>query len=125
MDTNDIEPYTDEVKTTKPLKRFGCQSLPLPKICSISKDCLTLTCRVNFLKKSIILTFGINKCDNPVSLGARIQIPKLGLDLKKTLSSNTLFPIPQFGYTFGIVKAGVFLKATIVPKKENLVLQVR
>ena len=105
---------------------FACTNLKLsPPLCTISSDCLTITCSLAFAGQGVKLKFTINKCDNPVSLTAGVEVPTLNVKWSHKLRTGARIAIPGYSVNLGVIEGGVFLVVKIYPKRGKLALKVR
>ena len=102
----------------------SCKAMKLPPICSITEDCLKITCRVKFLKKQLIFGVTIDNCNKPPSITVHVQVPHTRIGLVKTVRSSQQIPVPGFGFTLRGAKGGVFVDIRIRPAGTGLSVEV-
>ena len=106
------------------VKPRTCKNLMLPKVCSISDDCLNLKCVISFAGKRAAMEFVLSKQCNPLSLTASIQVPAARVNWRYKLVSGKLVQLPGFGFKKGAINGGVFVKVVLQPAGEEMKLKV-
>jgi len=95
-------------------------STTLGNRCSISDDCSKTTCKMDFVEKPITLTLEVNKCDDPVSVTA-----KMG-GWSHTYTSDDIVEVPGFTATLpSFLSAGVYVQVALTPNGDELRLTVK
>ena len=118
-------PTSGENSKKPPSAQMGpCANMKLPKICTISGDCLKIECNLKFAGQTVALTFSINKCEKPISLEAKVTVKSLNIKWQQKMKGGSIFPIPGYGVNVGVMKAGVFLQVGLEPKGNKLALMV-
>ncbi|XP_078381528.1 uncharacterized protein LOC144664301 [Oculina patagonica] len=91
----------------KPLLKLNgtCENSPetVDKGCSISADCTKLTCKMDFVGKTVIFTLKVNECDG-VSATVGINVPDLNINWSHTFTSDGIIAIP--GFTVSMTSIG-------------------
>lgn len=64
--------------------------------CSVNDDCTKITCSEEFANQDITLTLEIDKCGDPVTVTARVQVPDLRIDWSHEYSSDDIVAVPGF-----------------------------
>lgn len=94
--------------------------------CSISDDCSTITCKMDFVEKPITLTLEVNKCDDPVSVTAKMDVPDLYITWSHTYTSDDIVAVPGFTASLpSVVSAGVYVQVALTPDGDKLRLTVK
>jgi hypothetical protein len=101
-----------------------CSNVRLPSICGITPDCLQMSCSLKFIGQRISLSFGINKCDNPITLSASVHIPALNIKWSRKMKSGMLLSIPGYGVSVGGINGGVLIEVLLKSVRSSLFLQV-
>lgn len=88
--------------------------------CSLSDDCSTITCKMDFVKKPITFKLKINKCDDPVTVTASMNVPDLDITWSHTYSGDDKIPVPGFSVPVG----GVYVQVDLTNNGDTLHLKV-
>ncbi|KAL9965750.1 hypothetical protein ACROYT_G029592 [Oculina patagonica] len=104
----------------------SCPDASLGDGCSISEDCSKITCKMDFVDKPITLTLKVNKCDDPVSVTASMDVPDLYITWSHTYTSDDIVAVPGFTASLhGLVSAGVYVQVGFTPNGDELHLKVK
>lgn len=105
----------------------SCGSTTLGDGCSMSDDCSTITCQTNFVNKPITLKLKVNKCDDPVSVTASMDVPDLYISWSHTYTSDDIVEVP--GFTASVpglpISAGVYVQVSLTPNGDKLEITVK
>lgn len=105
----------------------SCGGLSLGDGCSISDDCSTITCQTNFVEKPITLKLKVNKCEDPVSVTASMDVPDLYISWSHTYTSDDIVEVP--GFTASVpglpISAGVYVQVSLTPNGDELKITVK
>ncbi|KAL9965747.1 hypothetical protein ACROYT_G029589 [Oculina patagonica] len=94
--------------------------------CSISDDCSTITCKMDFVDKPITFKLEVNKCDDPVSVTASMDVPDLYITWSHTYTSDDIVEVPGFTASLpGVISAGVYVQVGLTPNDDDLRLTVK
>ncbi|KAM7432359.1 hypothetical protein ABFA07_017191 [Porites harrisoni] len=119
-DRQDIEPNS--------ISEVGGCSGSSPTVgdgCTLSDDCSTITCKMDFVKKPITFKLKINKCDDPVTVTASMDVPDLDITWSHTYSSNDKIAVPGFSVSLPpIFSAGVYVQIDFTNNGDTLHLKV-
>lgn len=101
-------------------------SLNLGDGCSMSDDCSTVTCNMNFADQQITFKLEVNKCDDPVSATASMNVPDLGITWSHTYTSNDIVAVPGFTVSLpSIFSAGVYVQVDLSDDGSNINMKVK
>lgn len=96
--------------------------------CSLSDDCSTITCNMDFVKEPITFKLKINKCDSPVSVTASMDVPDLDITWSNTYTSDDIVEVPGFTASLPEISfsAGVYVQVEFTNNDDtdNLNLKV-
>ncbi|XP_020602955.1 uncharacterized protein LOC110041976 [Orbicella faveolata] len=94
--------------------------------CTISDDCSTITCKMDFVDKPITFKLKVNKCDDPVSVTATMDVPDLHITWSHTYTSDDIVAVPGFTASLpSFFSAGVYVQVAVTPKSDELRLTVK
>ncbi|XP_078381668.1 uncharacterized protein LOC144664428 isoform X3 [Oculina patagonica] len=94
--------------------------------CSISADCSTITCKMDFVDEPITFKLKVNKCDDPVSVTASMDVPDLYITWSHTYTSDDIVEVPGFTASLpGVISAGVYVQVGLTPNDDDLRLTVK
>ncbi|XP_078381670.1 uncharacterized protein LOC144664428 isoform X5 [Oculina patagonica] len=94
--------------------------------CSISADCSTITCKMDFVDEPITFKLKVNKCDDPVSVTASMDVPDLFITWSHTYTSDDIEEVPGFTASVpGVVSAGVYVQVGLTSNDDELRLTVK
>lgn len=95
--------------------------------CSVNDDCTKITCSQSFENQDITLSLEIDKCDDPVTVTARMQVPDLGIDWSHKYSSDDIVAVP--GFTAKVpglpVSGGVYVQIQLSSDSGSLNMKVK
>ncbi|XP_078381676.1 uncharacterized protein LOC144664433 isoform X2 [Oculina patagonica] len=98
-----------------------CKSMDLPGDCSITADCLKITCSADFGGKTTTLTGTINRCDEPVTVTINVKIKGEDIDWTHVFTSGDELAVPGLGIDVkNIAKAGMFIRVTVEPEEDGM-----
>nr|XP_058947747.1 uncharacterized protein LOC131775651 [Pocillopora verrucosa] len=129
MDKSEIELLIrreiEDKQTTQVSSFYGKSTLR--DGCSVSDDYSTITCAANFVKKLITLKLKVNKCHDPISVTASVDVPVLRISRSHTYTSDDIIKIPRFtasvpGFS---VSAGLYVQVSLTPNGDKLKLTVK
>ncbi|KAM7432350.1 hypothetical protein ABFA07_017187 [Porites harrisoni] len=101
-------------------------SQTLDEGCTISDDCSTITCKMNFVEKPITFKLKINKCDEPVTVTASMNVPDLRVTWSHTYTSDDIIEVPGFTVSLpSIFSAGVYVQVQLKDNGDRLHLKVK
>ncbi|XP_068732609.1 uncharacterized protein [Montipora capricornis] len=113
--------------TTADFSRGYCSGSPSSRInlgdgCSMSDDCSTLTCNMNFADQQIItFKLEVKKCDDPVSVTASMNVPDLDITWSHSYTSNDIVAVPGFTVSLpSIFSAGVYVQVDLSDDGSNI-----
>ncbi|XP_078381678.1 uncharacterized protein LOC144664435 [Oculina patagonica] len=94
--------------------------------CSISDDCSTITCKMDFVYEPITFKLEINKCDDPVSVTASMDVPDLSITWSHTYTDDDIVEVPGFNASLpAVVSAGVYVQVELTANDDELHLTVK
>lgn len=94
--------------------------------CSISDDCSKITCKMDFVDKPITFTLEVNKCDDPVSVTAKMDVQDLDITWSHTYTSDDIVAVPGFTVSLpSFLSAGVYVQVALTPNGDKLRLTVK
>lgn len=101
-------------------------SQTLSEGCSIGDDCSTITCDMNFVETPITFKLKVNKCDDPVSVTALLDVPDLqNVKWSHTYNSDDIVKVPGFITFFpSILFADVYVQVALKSNEDRLYLEV-
>lgn len=103
----------------------GMSQTQLSEGCSISDDCSTITCNMNFVDEPITFKLKVNKCDEPVTVTASMDVPDLGVTWSHTYTSDDIIEVPGFTVSLpSIFSAGVYVQVGLTDNGDQLHLKV-
>lgn len=103
----------------------GMSQTQLSEGCSISDDCSTITCNMNFVDEPITFKLKVNKCDEPVTVTASMDVPDLGVTWSHTYTSDDIIEVPGFTVSLpSIFSAGVYVQVGLTDNGDRLHLKV-
>lgn len=106
-------------------KNDQCLDMELPGDCSITADCLKITCKEKFVGKNAVVTVSLNRCDEPVTVSINVKMEEEGIDWTHVFTSGDEFSVPGWSFDLkGVGKAGLFVKVLLEPKDDKLTLKV-
>jgi len=89
--------------------------------CSISDDCSTVTCKMDFVDKPITFKLKVNKCDEPVTVTASMDVPDLDITWSHTYTSDDIIEVPGFTVSLpSIFSAGVYVQVGLTNNGDRL-----
>lgn len=93
----------------------------------MSDDCSTITCKTNFVEKPITLKLKVNKCDDPISVTASMDVPDLYISWSHTYTSDDIIKVPGFTASVPVlpISAGVYVQVSLTPNGDELKLTVK
>ncbi|PFX11412.1 uncharacterized protein LOC111319746 [Stylophora pistillata] len=111
-----------------PAKRsYTCGSNTLDDGCNISDDCDIVRCKMKFVDKAMTYKLEVNKCDDPVSVTASIDVPDLHISWSHTYTSDDIVEVPGFSLSVSgfPLSAGVYVQVSLTPDDDRLRLTVK
>lgn len=102
-----------------------CQDTDLPGDCTITSDCLKITCNAHFGGKTITLTVKVNRCDEPVTVTINVKVKGDDVDWTHVFTSGDELAVPGLGIDVkGVAKAGLFIRVKLEPDDNILTVKV-
>jgi len=102
------------------------RQLDLIDECTISDDCSKITCKMDFVDKPITFKLTVNKCKDPVSITASMDVPDLFITWSHTYTSDDIVEVPGFTTSLAsFASAGVYVQVGLTPKGDELRLTVK
>lgn len=98
--------------------------MDLPEHCTITDDCLKITCSAHFGGKVSTLTVTVNRCDEPVTVSINVKVKDEDIDWTHVFTSGDELAVPGLGITVKNVEAGMFIKTEIESENGMLTLKV-
>ncbi|XP_067016249.1 uncharacterized protein [Acropora muricata] len=107
-------------------KNDKCKSIKSKSLsgCTISEDCLHLTCSMKIVRKDISLRVKLNRCAEPVTVTIDVKVESENLEWSHVFTSGVEVPVPRLTYNLGFIgKAGLYVKVELTDKDGKLTLQ--
>jgi len=81
---------------------------------------------MDFVDKPITFKLKVNKCDDPVSVTATMDVPDLFITWSHTYTSDDIVEVPGFTASLpSVVSAGVYVQVALTPKGDELRVTVK
>jgi len=81
---------------------------------------------MDFVDEPITFKLEVNKCDDPVSVTATMDVPDLRITWSHTYTSDDIVEVPGFTASLpSIVSAGVYVQVGLTPKGDELRVKVK
>ncbi|XP_015755791.1 PREDICTED: uncharacterized protein LOC107335301 [Acropora digitifera] len=95
--------------------------------CSISDDCSTITCNMNFAANhQITFKLKVNKCESPISVTASMTVPDLEISWSHTYTSDDIVAVPGYSFNYhDLISAGVFVQAGLTDQGSSINMKVK
>ncbi|XP_029213520.2 uncharacterized protein LOC114977090 [Acropora millepora] len=91
--------------------------------CTITEDCLQLTCSKKVLDKEISLKMKVNRCEEPVTVTIDVKVENV--EWSHVFTSGDEVPVPGLTLSAGgLVKAGLYVKVKLQEGDGKLTLKV-
>ncbi|XP_067057930.1 uncharacterized protein [Acropora muricata] len=103
-------------------KHDKCKNIEIPD-CTITEDCLQLTCSKKEFDKEISLKVKVNRCEEPVTVTIDVKVENV--EWSHVFTSGDELPVPGLTVSAGgIAKAGLYVKVELQEGDGKLTLKV-
>lgn len=117
-----LEKIADGLAKNDKCKNIKSESL---SGCTITEDCLELTCSKKIIDKEISLKMKVNRCDKPVTVTINVKVESEKVDWSKVFTSGDEVPVPGLTYSvLGVGKAGLYVKVELLDEDGKLTFKI-
>ncbi|XP_015749077.1 PREDICTED: uncharacterized protein LOC107328849 [Acropora digitifera] len=117
-----LEKIADGLAKNDKCKNIKSESL---SGCTITEDCLELTCSKTLIKKEISLKMKVNRCDEPVTVTIDVKVKKENVEWSHVFTSSDEVQVP--GLTFsvaGLAKADLYVKVKLLDEDGKFTFKI-